>query len=252
MKNKMPTNLPEMTDVSLASSIISLEPEIEDYGLWSMVFRGPASQFLGDADGSLITRFLSVQEDILKRFKISFQMFRPTKFIAKEVLTLAAYHAKRGFDSKSNISKTLPMEWLLYMSGQRQISIALEDWGVKVPDSSDQQISVGIVLFGNKNNLLQAITHFNSKVAKTYLTPLTWLSSGEYGKFLETEKISLIQIHNNLQAYGEVISEKAKTIGVFLEDVGEMSVKRAIIDVINSRMVALSLTNIRLNSKEGL
>ena len=40
-------------------------------------------------------------------------------------------HAKRAFDEERNASRSLAMEVLLYMSGERQISTAIEKMGIK-------------------------------------------------------------------------------------------------------------------------
>ena len=40
-------------------------------------------------------------------------------------------HAKRAFDEERNSSRSLAMEVLLYMSGERQISTAIEKMGIK-------------------------------------------------------------------------------------------------------------------------
>ena len=67
-------------------------------------------------------------------------------------LTLATVNALKSFHSKQPIAKTLPMELLLYISGQKQITEALARIGVTpqthrvaalaVGDSNDQVLTV--------------------------------------------------------------------------------------------------------------
>lgn len=51
-------------------------------------------------------------------------LFDADKTAGKEHILAAAEHAKRAFESKTNISRSLAMEILLYASGQRQCSLA--------------------------------------------------------------------------------------------------------------------------------
>ena len=53
-------------------------------------------------------------------------------------------HAKRAFDEERNSSRSLAMEVLLYMSGERQISTAIEKMGIK-----DGTMEFCIILLGD-------------------------------------------------------------------------------------------------------
>lgn len=46
-------------------------------------------------------------------------------------LRSALWHARRSFERGENVSKRLLMETLLYASGERQLSIAIQKMGVK-------------------------------------------------------------------------------------------------------------------------
>ncbi len=58
-------------------------------------------------------------------------------------ITSALYHAKKAFDEKRNSSDSLAMETLLYASGERQLSSAIDKMGVG--DDSEEVVVVRLV-----------------------------------------------------------------------------------------------------------
>ena len=60
-----------------------------------------------------------------------FQFFDADLIVGKEHILSAVEHAKRAFESKRNISLSLAMEILIYVSGEPQIANALKKVGIK-------------------------------------------------------------------------------------------------------------------------
>ena len=69
------------------------------------------------------------------------QLFDPSLVAGFDHLFFATLNALKAFDSKRNISKDLAVEFLLYASGQHQISRAIQLLGIK-PDSQEVAVLV--------------------------------------------------------------------------------------------------------------
>ena len=88
------------------------------------------------------------QSSAAKYPSVSVQLVDMDKVPGQRYLTLAAVNAVKSFHSKQPIAKTLGMELLVYISGEKQIDVALKRIGVTpgthrvvavaVSDSSDQ------------------------------------------------------------------------------------------------------------------
>ncbi len=72
---------------------------------------------------------------------IAIQSFRFDSLVSRKQLLSAVWHAWNGFKNGITISNYLSVEFLLYVSGQRQISKALEFFGL---DKEVEQFSVVI------------------------------------------------------------------------------------------------------------
>lgn len=60
-----------------------------------------------------------------------FQFFDADMILGKEHILSAVEHAKRAFESGKNISQSMAMEILVYVSGEPQIANALKKVGIK-------------------------------------------------------------------------------------------------------------------------
>lgn len=74
---------------------------------------------------------------------IEIQLFDADMVFGKEHLVSAVGHAMRAFKTNTNRSDTLPMEILLYASGERQITHAIKKIGIK-----EKNKEFGIVMIG--------------------------------------------------------------------------------------------------------
>jgi len=74
---------------------------------------------------------LRIAEGLSKKWKSEIVILDAALVFGTEHLVSAYEHAKRAFESNTNIAKTFAKEMLLYASGERQISKAIEKMGVK-------------------------------------------------------------------------------------------------------------------------
>ena len=88
---------------------------------------------------------------------VCFQFFNAELIATCEHLYFAVLNALRAFQDKTNISKSLAMETMLYASAQRQIQKAIQRCGIK-----QEAASMAVVIIGERpreiDNLLQAVT----------------------------------------------------------------------------------------------
>lgn len=97
--------------------------------------------------------------------KTTVQLFDLDKVAGTRHLLLAAYNAKKSYNSKRRISRSLSMEILLFVSGTRQITEALERVGINqqtarsaalaISSSDDELLKISNLLieaFGHKED----------------------------------------------------------------------------------------------------
>lgn len=74
-------------------------------------------------------------------------MLKAHRIMGPEHVHSAVYHAMRAFKRGKNFARTMGVETLLYLSGERQISKALNYMGL---ESGDEEIA--IITFGNQGD----------------------------------------------------------------------------------------------------
>ena len=94
-----------------------------------------------------IEEFLEEINLFSKKNSCIIQSFDSELIFGKDHLKSAVDHAKRAIENKTNTSKTLEMEILLYASGERQLKKAIPKMGVKKGDSS-----IAFVLISEKSD----------------------------------------------------------------------------------------------------
>lgn len=97
------------------------------------------------------------RKEIQANFDVQF--FDASLIATQEHLYFATLNAFQAFQNKTNISKSLAMETMLYASAQRQIQKAIERCGIK-PETT----SMGVIIIGEDptqlNTMLKAISTY--------------------------------------------------------------------------------------------
>jgi tRNA threonylcarbamoyladenosine modification (KEOPS) complex Cgi121 subunit len=88
---------------------------------------------------------------------VELQFFDADKVATDEHLYFAVLNALQAFKAKTNCSKSVAMESMLYASAQRQISRAIEHIGVK-PDSCNLAVVIVAETKTQVENQLKALT----------------------------------------------------------------------------------------------
>ena len=83
-----------------------------------------------------IDKFLKKIRQFSDENKLIIQIFNADLIYGKNHLVSAVKHAERAFKTKTNVTKSIEMEMMLYSSGERQIKLAIPKMGVKTGNSN--------------------------------------------------------------------------------------------------------------------
>lgn len=195
---------------------------------------------------SYLNQFIQLKREIMEKFNNSFQMFNSKFIISEDQLKFILHHVYSTFSLGSNISKQYGVEFLLYLSHERQITKAIEKVGVKISKGMDE-ISYGEILFGELDDLKQAIQYLENKTGISKHSQFIYLEPNEWETFMETYEISIDQITNILRGNNNPIKGKINS----LEDLKKIttldSIRKAITDAYNTGMIKLFLENFKRN-----
>ncbi len=213
-------------------------------------FEGMIKDFLPENKPiSLIDYFIQIKEEIWEKFNISFQIVNPKYLISEDQLKLILHHVYSSFSLKTNISKQYGVEFLLYLSQERQITKAIEKVGIKSPNELNDmnEILICEILFGEPEKLKHAIKFLENKISISKHSQFKYLEINEWDKFMETYHISLDHVVNILRGYNTKIKDQFKSIDELKEAISPELIRKAITDAFNIGMVKLYLDNFKRN-----
>ncbi len=199
-------------------------------------------------ESSYMNQLIQLKREIKKKFNISFQMFNSKFVISEDQLKFILHHVHSTFSLESNISKHYDVEFLLYLSQERQITKAIEKVGVKNPNRKNE-ISYGEILFGEPEKLKQAIKFLDNEIDLGKHSQFKYLEPNEWETFMETYEISIDQITNILRGNNTPIKGKINSLDDLKEFVSSQSIRETITDAFNTGMVKLFLENFKRNEK---
>ena len=85
-----------------------------------------------------------------KKDNVHLQILDPTFIVSEKQIIAALYHTKKAFQRENNIARDFTTEFLLRLSGKRQISNAINFLGIK-----DSCINIMIIAFGEKKEEIE-------------------------------------------------------------------------------------------------
>lgn len=92
---------------------------------------------------------------------VTIQLFDSSLIASWEHLFFSALNALKAFNCGKNISNNLSVECLLYASGQRQINVAVKNFGI-----NSYTKSIGVVLINNAPEILRQVYEKVLSIAK--------------------------------------------------------------------------------------
>ena len=142
-----------------------------------------------------LTSMLKKVNEISEIYNIRIQAFNLDNVVSLDHVIIASYHANKAIRNKTNLSKTIDVEFLLYLSCQRQIKLALEKFGVK-----DGKLNVGICLFGKNSSNFSKIKGILEEYLKSKeLTDLRPPTKDKILKIISLMDISSEEIRSQLE-----------------------------------------------------
>jgi KEOPS complex subunit Cgi121 len=125
--------------------------QIKDFGKY-LIITGFKNVRIGDAEEFL----KAINKE--KPLSVEIQFFDASLIATWQHLYFAALNALTAFKNKTNISKSLAMETLLYASAQRQIRKAMEIMGIKANTSE-----MAVLIIGEKPDMVKSALKMVSK-----------------------------------------------------------------------------------------
>ena len=214
--------------------------------MYLVQYTGMVKEYSTTDQNSLINYFIQLKEEIMEKFNVSFQIFNSKYVISKDQLKLVLHQVYSSFSQKSNISKQFGVEFLLYLSQERQITKAIEKVGIKISIDVNE-ISFGEILFGEPDNLKLSIKFLENKINISKHSQFKYLESNEWQNFMETYEISIDHITNILRGNNHSLKGKIKSLDHLKELISSDSIRKAITDAYNIGMVNLFLENFKRN-----
>ncbi len=233
--------------------------EINDHlAMWTNLFADEFQNFYPSTPPSLreeeipniLTPFKHIQEFLWSKFQMHYQIFDTAMLLNHEQLRWALYHSDVAFVKKSNISKNPEVEFLLYLSQQRQIKLAFENVGVKTPSKPENSLHCGEILFGSPENLPPAIEALKEIHDHTPFTPISYLPETAWNSFIQCFDIPIPQILTTLKSYNlkvDLFQNEDHPIELthIQKIISIPTLEKAIIDIYNQGLLTLFLTNLK-------
>ena len=199
-------------------------------------------------ESSYMYQLIQLKREIKKKFNVSFQMFNSKFAISENQIKFILHHVYSTFSLKSNISKHYDVEFLLYLSHERQITKAIEKVGVKNPNEKNE-ISYGEILFGEPEKLEQAIKFLDDKIDICKHSQFKYLEPNEWEFFMKTYQISIDQVSNILRGNNYTLKGKINSLDDLKDSTSSDLIREAITDAYNTGMVKLFLENFKKNKR---
>ncbi len=185
-----------------------------------------------------LTQFFKIIEE-KKNNDVVIQFFNNKHVLNSEHVFNACYFLQKAFLNNFNISNKKNIELLLYLATNRQIKIAIQDFGI-----SEDQFNTGLInlcIISSKDDL-DLINHGIEKALNANKVKLTLndYSLKKYEMIKKYFKISDNQINSILNSYETKIIAK-------IRDKDIPVLYQALNDLICERMTLLSLEGVNLD-----
>lgn len=99
-----------------------------------------------------------------KLSKVTLQVLDPTWITSKKHISAAVYHTQKAFDEERNFARDKATEFLIRISGQKQIKNALKQVGVQVDSKQVLVVSFGGSKEENENEELEFIKNIDFNI----------------------------------------------------------------------------------------
>ncbi|MHA1728929.1 MAG: KEOPS complex subunit Cgi121 [Promethearchaeota archaeon] len=163
------------------------------------------------------------------------QMYNDLLVLSEEHLHFAAYFAERSFLKGLNISNKKKLEYLLYVSQQRQINVAIDTVGFKINHNKEIQKFVYTITGNNKTDIQNSLI----KISKLFMSE----EKNEDWSLPTRKKMDIIIKGYNISDF-EILNSlmcSGYPQNISIDRLQEDELKSAILRCLIERMVLLSI-----------
>ncbi len=116
------------------------------------------------------------------------QIIDPKWIVSEKHLNVAVYHTMKAFETKRNIARDEATEFLIRLSGKRQINNALELFGIKKESSHLLLLAFGGLSDENKQNLESFVKESKILIDKEVTSSFPLTEIEELSRFYECQE----------------------------------------------------------------
>jgi tRNA threonylcarbamoyladenosine modification (KEOPS) complex Cgi121 subunit len=218
----------------------------EEMGFWGKILVSK-TDIPSPKSTQLIQSFINLSIQLQQKYNIQLQLSLPDAVLSIDHIKLILYHTLQAFKLKGNISNQANLEFLLYLSGQRQIKRALDQVGLKKEESISQKKEFFIVIFGPQKALPLAVSEVKSQLNLFDIQSVQSKQGKNLRDYFEKEKITISQIQRMLKLQYLPIP-KTSNLQELLAQTTEKNLLQMAIDLTNERMNQLFLLNLKESS----
>jgi tRNA threonylcarbamoyladenosine modification (KEOPS) complex Cgi121 subunit len=185
----------------------------------------------------------NLNEELESKFNVSCQFFNSENLAGEGHLQHILTHIRNAFDQNVNISNQRSIEFLLYLSGQRQIAIALNSVGLNTSSIGNQIHRISVILFGDSTRFIEALSKVREEIYGWIEHPIEISEADTLLEIVEHYHISMRRIEDilrTLEGYKPVEENDLKT--QILRQPYHL-IQFAVLTAINERLIGLFLSN---------
>ena len=99
-----------------------------------------------------------------EKSQVTLQVIDPTWITSEKHISVAIYHTQKAFDEERNFARDLATEFLIRVSGQRQIKNAIKQFGVQEKSKQILVVAFGGTKAENEDVELEFTRNINFKI----------------------------------------------------------------------------------------
>lgn len=179
-------------------------------------------------------------ESLWKNQQLSAQIFKLNEVVSVDHIKIIISRVLNVFQREINISNHPNIEFLLYLSGQRQIKRALEIAGI-IPQNDP--LEMGFTVFGNQANLQPELPKIREFLSKYNIEPIPSRSKVELSQ--------LLQKHSSLENFIRILHNynyntlENSSFQDLIDQFPESILEQIFIDIVNEQMVRVQMSNLK-------
>ena len=210
---------------------------------WVSEFKGQTEKY-SDPSKKIIglDYYLVLKDLVLQKFQCHYQIFQKDWILSNQHIFLILSNITQAFKSKSNISHNENIEFLLYLSIQKQINQAIKLVGVNFTKIQANPLDFAQIIFGQGENVKESVEFLLNLKIQT-IHAFNFKNSHSFIHLIEKYDINEILIKNQLIFNHPTHFSDLDQIDI--ASLPEKEWKPLILNAINQKMVKLSLENIK-------